>query len=92
MLEAAVAGVPTVGTTVGHIADFWPEAAVAVPVADSAALADALFRLAGCEEQRLRLASASQARALTINADFTAHRFAELYEEVAASNSGMFTS
>src|SRR5262249_18527527 len=44
-LEAAVAGVPTVGTAVGHIADFAPEAAVAVPIGDAAALAAAIEAL-----------------------------------------------
>src|SRR5580658_5156472 len=44
-LEAAVAGVPTVGTAVGHIVEWAPQAAVAVPVGDSAALAGAIARL-----------------------------------------------
>jgi len=33
-LEAAVAGVPTVGTAVGQIADWAPDAAIAVPIGD----------------------------------------------------------
>ena len=39
LLEAAVAGVPTVGTAVGQLADWAPEAALASPVGDAAALA-----------------------------------------------------
>lgn len=38
ILEAAVAGVPTVGTAVGHIAEWAPYAALAVPVGDSVGL------------------------------------------------------
>jgi glycosyltransferase involved in cell wall biosynthesis len=79
MLEAAVAGVPTVGTAVGHVAEYAPEAAIAVPRRDADALAAAILRLAGDEELRLRLANAAQARALTEDADFTAAAFLDLY-------------
>jgi glycosyltransferase involved in cell wall biosynthesis len=79
LLEAAVAGVPTVGTAVGHIADFAPEAAVAVPVGDSGALADAIVRVAGDEPERLRLAAAAQSLAVAADADFTAGEFRRLY-------------
>jgi glycosyltransferase involved in cell wall biosynthesis len=34
VLEAAIVGVPTVGTAVGHVAEWAPDAAVAVPVRD----------------------------------------------------------
>ena len=37
--EAAVAGVPTLGTDVGHIAEYAPEGAIAVPKRDAGALA-----------------------------------------------------
>jgi glycosyltransferase involved in cell wall biosynthesis len=79
MLEAAVAGVPTVGTAVGHVAEYAPEAAIAVPRCDAGALAAAILRLAGDEELRLRLANAAQARALAEDADFTAAAFLDLY-------------
>jgi glycosyltransferase involved in cell wall biosynthesis len=45
VLESAVAGVPTVGTAVGHVAEWAPHAALAVPVGDPAALAAAIGRL-----------------------------------------------
>jgi len=87
MLEAAIAGVPTVGTQVGHVADFAPGAAVAVPVGDPASLAEAIRDLAGDEPRRLRLASAAQARARRIDADFTAETMLRLYsgESVTAA-------
>ena len=84
MLEAAVAGVPTIGTAVGHIADFEPEAAIAVPVGDSDAMADAIIRLAMDEEERLRLAGAAQERAVREDADATTRSFRRLYEALGA--------
>lgn len=81
-LEAAVAGVPTVGSAVGHIADWAPEAAVAVPVGNPEALARAVASLLTDDDQRLALATAAQARALAADADRTANRFEEIYREV----------
>ena len=69
MLEAAVAGVPVVGTSVGYIADWAPGASIAVPVRDPAALAEAIAIFAGDEEHRLRLAHAAHARAIAHDAD-----------------------
>jgi glycosyltransferase involved in cell wall biosynthesis len=80
LLEAAVCGVPTVGTDVGHLAEWQPEAAVAVPVANAGALAGAIMTLLSDEPRRMRLAHAAQARALAEDADATARGFFELYE------------
>jgi glycosyltransferase involved in cell wall biosynthesis len=82
VLEAAVAGVPTVGTAVGHVADWAPDAAVAVPVGDADALATAIASLLANEPRRLTLARAAQERAVSIDADATAARFELMYEEV----------
>jgi glycosyltransferase involved in cell wall biosynthesis len=84
-LEAAVAGVPTVGTAVGHIAEWAPEAAVAVPVGDAAALARAIDALLGDEERRLRLAREAQRRALIEDADHTARAFQRIYDTLAGA-------
>lgn len=83
-LEGAVAGVPTVGTAVGHIADFAPEAALAVPVGDYRGLAAAIRRLAADESERLRLAAAAQERACREDADFTAVHFRRFYRDLGA--------
>lgn len=83
-LEAAVAGVPTVGTAVGQVADWAPHAAVAVPVRDSAALADAIMRLATDEEARLALARAAQASAIADNVDVMTALTRRLYESLRA--------
>jgi len=84
MLEAAVAGVSTIGTSVGHIADFAPDAAMAVPVGDSDAMADAILHLAADEEERLRLADAAQRRAVSEDADATTRSFRRLYATLGA--------
>jgi glycosyltransferase involved in cell wall biosynthesis len=83
VLEAGIAGVPTIGTSVGHIADFAPDAAIAVPVGDSDAMAEAIHRLAADEEERLRLAYAAQRRAIGKDADATSGGFRRLYAALA---------
>jgi glycosyltransferase involved in cell wall biosynthesis len=83
VLEAAVAGVPTVGTAVGHVADWAPDAAVAVPVGDAAALARETAALLADEPRRQALAHEARRRAVASDADFTAGRFERIYHELA---------
>lgn len=82
MAEAAIAGVPTVGTAVGQIADWSPRAAVAVPVGDCEGLADAIQELDGDEDRRLRMATAAQRIAVAEDADFTARETVRLYRQL----------
>jgi glycosyltransferase involved in cell wall biosynthesis len=82
LLEAAAVGVPTVGTAVGHIFEWATDAAIAVPVGDSAALAAALHQVLSDEPLRLRLARAAWLRALREDADYTAACFERLYSEL----------
>ncbi|PTR34896.1 glycosyltransferase involved in cell wall biosynthesis [Luteibacter sp. OK325] len=84
LLEAAVAGVPTVGTAVGHIAEWSPSAALAVAVGDWVGLAMAIQRVLVDEALRCRLAEAAQRRALAEDADYTARSFEALYQELLA--------
>jgi glycosyltransferase involved in cell wall biosynthesis len=84
VLEAAIAGVPTVGTAVGHVAEFAPEAAVAVPIGDGAALARSIEALVADEPRRLELARTAQRRALAMDADHTVAAFERIYAEVRA--------
>jgi glycosyltransferase involved in cell wall biosynthesis len=79
-LEAAVMGVPTVGTAVGHIAEWAPFAALAVPIEDWTALSATIRRVLADEQLRLRLAGAAQCLAMREDADYTARAFVELYE------------
>ncbi len=81
-LEAAVAGVPAVGTRVGHVAAWSPDAAVAVPVGDDEALARAVMALLKNENRRLAIAHEAQRRAIANDADATALRVNEIYEEL----------
>ena len=81
MLEAAAVGVPTVGTPVGHIAEWTPEAATVVAFANPVALRDALQSLLENDDSRLALARRAQERALAEDADWTADCFLSLYEE-----------
>ena len=83
VLEAAALGVPTVGTAVGHVAEWAPEAALAVPVCDAQSLAAALLVVLTDEDLRLRLARAAWTRAVWEDADYTARCFEALYEELA---------
>ena len=84
LLEAAVLGVPTAGTAVGHLAEWAPEAALAVPPGDAVALAIAVRRLVDEEDLRLRLAEEALRRAVSESADHTAALFEALHEASTA--------
>jgi glycosyltransferase involved in cell wall biosynthesis len=83
LLEAAAVGVPTVGTAVGHVAEWAPDAALSVPVGDAAAMAGAIGRLLGDEDLRLRIAAEASRRATRDDADYTAACFQTLYANLA---------
>ncbi len=85
LLEAAACGVPTVGTSVGHIRDLAPERALAVPVGDDAALAAGILDLLGDETRRRAMGQAARAWARAHDADATAAAFEEIYSGVAAT-------
>jgi glycosyltransferase involved in cell wall biosynthesis len=83
ILEAAVAGVPTVGTMVGHIVEWAPDAAMAVPVGDWAGLATAIRQMLEDEDLRFRIAREAHKRAILEDADYTAEHFRTLYAKLA---------
>lgn len=84
-LEAALAGVPTVGTPVGHLPEWAPDAAVTVPFQDPDALADAAAALLKDEDRRLRVAAAAQRHAMNHDADHAAARVLQIYDELTRS-------
>jgi glycosyltransferase involved in cell wall biosynthesis len=86
-MEAALCGVPTVGTRVGHLADWAPDACVPIPMRDPEALADAVAGLLADEDRRLRIASAAQARAQADDADRAAARVLAIYDALARGES-----
>jgi glycosyltransferase involved in cell wall biosynthesis len=77
--EAAVVGVPTVGTAVGQIADWAPQAALAAPVGEPKLLAEHAAALLRDEDLRLRIAQEAWVRATRENADTTARSFEAIY-------------
>jgi glycosyltransferase involved in cell wall biosynthesis len=84
-LEAAAAGVPTVGTAVGYLDDWARDGrSVTVPVGDHAALASAILDLLRDRARRERIAAAARAWTLAHDADWTAAQFDRIYAEVAA--------
>ena len=82
VLEAAVAGVPTVGTSVGHLVEWAPRAALSVAVGDWEALAVAIRQVLGDEDLRLSLAREAMRSAVVEDADYTARRFTQLHERL----------
>jgi hypothetical protein len=78
--------VPTVGTAVGHVAEWAPDAAVAVPIQGAESLASETARLLGDDVRRLSLAREAQRRALAQNADWTAAQFEAVYLEVSEAS------
>jgi glycosyltransferase involved in cell wall biosynthesis len=85
VLEAAIAGVPTVGTAVGHILEWTPHAAVAVPVRDYEALARETAALLAEDARRVGIAAAAQARAIEQDADWTSREVSRLYEHLTCA-------
>jgi len=81
-LEAALCGTPTVGTRVGHVADWAPDLASAVPVGDAGALARSVIDLLHDASRREAMAAAARAFALEHDADWTADRFDRLYSDL----------
>jgi glycosyltransferase involved in cell wall biosynthesis len=84
MLEAASTCLATVGTAVGYVADWTPERAVAVPVRDPDALANAIVDLLHDASRRQRLAAAARDWTLAHDADWTAQQFERIYISVVA--------
>ena len=80
--EAAAAGVPSVGTAVGLVAELAPELAVAVPAGDAGALAHAILELLADTPRREALGLAAQSWARLHDAGWTAAQFEALYQQV----------
>jgi len=80
--EAAVVGVPTVGTAVGQIADWAPQAALAAPVGEAGLLAKHVAALLAEEDWRLRIAHEAWNRATREDADSTVRLFGAIYESL----------
>lgn len=86
LLEAAACGLPVVGSAVGYLADWAPDAASAVPANDARTLAGAIRALLADPRRRLMLASRAQAFATVHDADASALAFQSLYSELRPSS------
>lgn len=84
VLEAAMAGVAVVGTSVGHVADLAPGAMAAIAAPDATALADTIAALAADDARRLALAGAAQRWAVDHDADWTNRAVQAIYRRVTA--------
>jgi glycosyltransferase involved in cell wall biosynthesis len=85
LLEAAACGVPTVGSAVGALPELAPDAALAVPPGDYAALAGALEALLHDDARRRAMGSAA---ARIVAEQYSAERCAELARAVYAAARG----
>lgn len=83
VLEAAAAGLPTVGSALGYVSDWSPAAARAVPPNDPDALAAATSVLLRDADARAALAAAAFERASSYDVDRTVERFEHLYYRIA---------
>jgi glycosyltransferase involved in cell wall biosynthesis len=88
VLEAALCGVPTVGTTTGYVAEWSPTAARAVPPADPAALAAAITTLLAAPDTLRATGESARTRAQAITPAASAAAFASLYAEAATAYRG----
>lgn len=79
ILEAAAAGVPTVGPRVGLIDTLAPRAACVVPPGDAGALGDAIAALLVDDEARQAMGEAAQTFAREHDVAWTARAFEALY-------------
>ena len=77
--EAAAAGVPTVGTRVGILAEWPADMALVVPIGDATALAAGILNLLRDPARRTRIAATTQAWAKAHDADWTAAQLAAIY-------------
>lgn len=82
VLEAAAAGVPTVGTLAGYVADWAPLKATSVGDAIPESLADAIVASHADRDKRRSIAAAAQTVAIAQDAAFSAMRFDQLYRVV----------
>jgi glycosyltransferase involved in cell wall biosynthesis len=78
--EAAAAGIPTIGTAVGLVAELAPTAALAVPVGDSAALGGAIVAVLNDPTRREQLGGAAQRWAFAHSAAWTAGELTKIYQ------------
>ena len=84
VLEAAAAGVPTVGTLAGYVADWSPTSAMAVADATPESLADGILALHENADRRRSIAALARAFSIEHDASWSAAQFDQLYLDLLA--------
>lgn len=89
VLEAAMCGLPTVGTRVGHVADLaaLPEPAAVAVDRNAAAVAGAIMRLLTNPAERHLIGQRAAAWSIAHDADHTAASFNAIYRRLTARSS-----
>jgi glycosyltransferase involved in cell wall biosynthesis len=82
VLEAAAAGVPTIGTLCGHVADWAPLKATALGDAIPESLADAILTLQADPDRRRSMAALARTFSIAHDATWSAARFDKLYKSL----------
>lgn len=80
--EAARAGMAIVGTAVGILPEIGPDATVAVPIADTTALANAIVEVATNSGQAARMGDKALRWSELYPEEWTARRFSEIYRSL----------
>jgi glycosyltransferase involved in cell wall biosynthesis len=89
VLEAAACSLPTVGTDVGYVSEWALRgAARVIRVGDAPALSRAILELLRDRAARRRMGEEARTLACAHNADWSATRFEELYQQVIKSGRG----
>jgi glycosyltransferase involved in cell wall biosynthesis len=83
VLEAAAAGVPTVGTLAGYVADWSPTKAMALGDAIPESLADAIVTLHADADRRRSMAALAHTVAIAQDATWSAAQFDKLYRSLS---------
>ncbi len=82
VLEAAAAGVPTLGTPAGYVADWSPTKALAFEDATPASLAGAIISLHADPDRRRSMAALAQEFSVAHDSIWCAAQFDQLYREL----------
>jgi len=83
LIEAAASGLPIVGTAVGALAAFAPEAALSTPVGDAESLANAILRLLNNQDEAARLGRKARGKVEAgYSLESAVDAFLKLYESV----------
>lgn len=89
VLEAAASGLPIVGTRVGYVADWSPDGATAVEVANPSMLADAIVTLLRDPHRRRQQAHVAQQFALEHDVDWSVEALEGLYQDTIHRFTGL---